>query len=552
MPTITSPAAGSALAGEIAVTATSTAPQVQFQAPGAANPVLAPVVGGHATALLPLWGYSGPISLMATDCNTTGCATNSDQVQGTVTNAPISFSAPTDGAKVGTSVAALVNSGGGGMLFLLDGTEVDRIAAGPYTSTIDTSAASVGTHTLDAIQCTVTGFCGGPAATAQIEVVNKLAPKITRMSADPFSPNRDGRLDTTTFTYTLDEPQSVVLRIRNRDGNVVRGPVSLGSKPAGTHTWTFNGKTNGGKFLTHGAYVARLDTTGSIGDTPVTGQAQRAFSIDLRPSTASSGSASPSTLYPVRDSYRDTATLRARLSAGVASMKVQVLNGRGRVVRTLDGGSQGSGTRSVKWNGRTAGGSLVDAGGYRFRFVLRDSAGNMSTSASWPVTVSHKRLVRKTGTKTVTPLASHVDQLIGACSVVEYPAREGWKGSFAYKSNYEVCWDPSDVEMVAITKHAVTLPAALRYGTVKVTTYGARRLPGFPDVGAVLYETRGGDISDYGAGLGADERWWPGDKANASGYVTAGRKFRWWAGTTLGNYYDIKSFKVTWTYYVLR
>jgi hypothetical protein len=56
---------------------------------------------------------------------------------------------------------------------------------------------------------------------------------------------------------------------------------------------------------------------------------------------------------------------------------------------------------------------------------------------------------------------------------------------------------------------------------------------------------------DNGAYLGASEGWYAGDVVPGESFVSSNRKFRWWAGTTDGMYYDIRTFRISYTYFVL-
>ena len=90
---------------------------------------------------------------------------------------------------------------------------------------------------------------------------------------------------------------------------------------------------------------------------------------------------------------------------------------------------------------------------------------------------------------------------------------------------------PSNTDLLAVTQHQVTLPAAVRYGTVRVTTYGGRSVPGFPDIGVILYQDHTGDPTAHGGILKAADGWHAGARVSAENYLQ-GRTFRWWAGTT--------------------
>jgi hypothetical protein len=97
----------------------------------------------------------------------------------------------------------------------------------------------------------------------------------------------------------------------------------------------------------------------------------------------------------------------------------------------------------------------------------------------------------------------------------------------------------------------VALPRAVRYGGVRVSTYGARSVAGYADKGVVLYEDESGDITSHGGVLGAKEGWHQAEKVAGKTFLH-GRTLHWWAGTTNANFYDVRAFRVSYTYDVLR
>ena len=86
---------------------------------------------------------------------------------------------------------------------------------------------------------------------------------------------------------------------------------------------------------------------------------------------------------------------------------------------------------------------------------------------------------------------------------------------------------------------------------MRLSTYGGRSVPGNADIGVALYEDKAGTITSKGGVLKASVAWHGGSSVAAPNFLQ-GRRFRWWAGTTNSNFYDIRSFKVSYTYFVLK
>lgn len=553
VPDFTTPAQDASVSGVIAVAASSAAPTVRFTSSAGGWTRDVPVVDGVASTTLETWGLNASQSLTARDCDVDGCSGTADSVTFVVSNEPIVLTQPTNGATVGTSVAASVTAAGGGVQILRDGINAGQDATAPYQVTVNTAGLSDGAHTLRAIQCNsdFTQCQGQVSSLVTIDVQNALAPVLRSASPSLISPNGDGRRDTTTLSYELDTPQQVTWRVTNSSGQTVRGPVSLGTRAAGVHEFTFDGKKDSGAYLPTGAYVVKLDTSKTVGDNNLTGSAQRGVVVDRTRPSAGDPSSAPRLFYPARDDFKDTSEFHFRLSEDVVSLRVEVFNPSGKKVRVIESGSRRRGRGAITWNGRTDGGDVVPAGAYAFRLVLRDAAGNQGTTSKAPVRVSDKRLVKKTGSQTVTPKDSYRGAFVGSCSEVYYPAKKAWPGSFSYLSNYHICWDPSDRQLLALTSHSVKVPGARRYGNIKVSTYGARTVPGYPDKGVVLYLNRSGDVTDSGALLSAGQKWHAGDAVDGDDFVSKKHTFRWWAGTTNWWFYDIKAFRVTYAYFVL-
>ena len=552
-PTITSPVQGSTVSGTITLSASSTAPQVHFAIGSHPWAIDVPVVDGVASTTFGTFGYAGPQHFTAADCDASGCSSSAAGVDVTVDNGPATITQPTDQAVVGTSFNVIADAPGGGVRFMLAGQPAGEVAGAPYSTTISTNAVAPGQHTLTAVVCNLPelAVCDTAKTTSvTVDVQNTLAPEVTSASPSLFSPNHDGRRDTTDVAYRLDTEQTVAWSVLNANGKTVRGPVTIGSQAAGPHSFTFDGKNNSGSFLGDGSYTVRLDTTKDVGGTLVNGSAERGIQVDVTTPDARV-QATPSTFYPVKDGYLDRATIKASLSEGVESMRVALVDARGKAVRTLDLGAKGRGTHKLTWDGRTRSGALVAPGRYDVQISLRDAAGNAVKIGGEGLTVSGKKLVKKTATKTMAPKSNLAGHLIGACSEIGYPAKKSWPGSLVYLSNYDACSSPSDEDLLAVTRHSLTLPRALKYGTVRVDTYGERTVAGYADRGVVLYEKPSGDITSKGALLRSNAGWHQGDVVDAATFVNDQHVFRWWAGTTNGNFYSIKSFRVTFSYFVL-
>ncbi len=93
------------------------------------------------------------------------------------------------------------------------------------------------------------------------------------------------------------------------------------------------------------------------------------------PSTKTSTVLSASTIWPTRDGYRDTLKITEQM-AEPARARLDIYGPTGHRVRRVYF-SYDTGSVAYRWNGRTAGGSILPAGRYRLVTTSKDLAGNI-------------------------------------------------------------------------------------------------------------------------------------------------------------------------------
>src|SRR5262249_50861793 len=146
--------------------------------------------------------------------------------------------------------------------FLIDGDEAAFDDTAPFAATIPTDGLAPGIHTMTAVTCDLSHRCASnPSNERTFDVRDRLFPMIVRVGPDPFNPKGPARLKTTTVDYTLDVDSLVTLTISRASGSTVRGPIDLGEQQSGQHTYTWNGRDNGGSTVPSGRYQIELDTT---------------------------------------------------------------------------------------------------------------------------------------------------------------------------------------------------------------------------------------------------------------------------------------------------
>ncbi len=191
-------------------------------------------------------------------------------------------------------------------------------------------------------------------------------------SVDPFSPNGDGRRDTTAVQAQFNHKvTNSKLTIQNGSGTTVR---SFSGSNASSFTWTWNGKDSSGARVPDGTYTYTLTGTDDGWTTSVsrTGTVR----VDTTVPTVTGFGDSPD---PFKPSTGQTTTIRFTLSEP-ATVSLKVYNSAGTLVRTLlNNILRTTLSNSVVWNGKNGSGALVPAGVYTYKLWVDDPAGNRAS-----------------------------------------------------------------------------------------------------------------------------------------------------------------------------
>ena len=545
-PAFTAPAGGDVV-GDLTVSATSTAASVRFAIDGGPS-VTVPVVDGTATGSLETFGLSGAHTVTASDCAGSICSPTAASVPVTVANGSPTITSPVSGSEIRASSLSMAatTAYGGAVRFLVDATAVGTDAEAPYAVSVPTGPLTDGPHTAVAVQCNRAGTICDTANAAVVPFsIQTLHPAIPSIAPGRFSPNGDGRYDSATVTYTLDEAQTTVLRIKSSAGTVVRGPGNMNGA-AGTRSWVWNGRRNDGAYVPDGTYTVELNTSHPSGQT---GYASRTVVVDRTSPGLSGTTGVGATIYPVRDGYRDTFV--PSIYAGEASyLSLRIYNPSGTRIRVVNAPLAGPGRRSLTWDGKTSSGAIAPAGTYSFDFVATDAVSNARVTGRYTFYVSSKRLVVRSAERVVTPAATHVTAYVGACSRGTTPAAIGqWSGSHGYYSDF-YCDSYGSIDGLVVSDHQYALPAAVKYGNVSIAAVGREALSGYGDNGILSYYDKAGEVTSYSKTLSPAWGTYSGPLAGSASLLN-GRTLRWWAGAANANWYEIAQFKVRWQYYVL-
>ena len=544
-PTLTAPAGGSAVSGSTLVSVSTSAPRVRLTLADISR--LVPAQGGVATAAFDTFGLAGPQTVSAVDCSPIGqCAGTAASATVSVANGAPALTAPANGSAADAdTVRAAADAPGGAVRFLVDGRHVVTDGTAPYEADLPTEGLRNGNHTVSAVLCRADGsVCDNGAASSATVSVNRLHPRITK-GRKVLSPGKDGRKDTTTVRYRLDRSQVAALRVRSASGRLVL-TRRLGTRPAGESRVTWDGRGDNGRFVPNGSY--RLEISTREPDGPLVGLASRQVEVDRRKPRVQRVRTSAATVYPVRDGHLDAVTVRGTVSERPAWLRLEVRSRSGAVVSNRRTAGGPDGVRELVWTGRTGSGRLVPPGTYSLRLVAQDRAGNRRSSSPATVRVSGQRLVKRTGSMTVSAAKSLRESFSDECSFVfrhgDGP-RAGWIGYYSGGA----C---SSGDAYAVADHQVRLPRAVRYGWFRVSAYGGRADRKFRDRAQLTYHDRFRNQSTATFRLDPGVGTHTGPRRRAAKHVIGTRLVRWSTMTTGTAWYDVKSYTVRFTYYVLR
>lgn len=487
------------------------------------------------------------------------------QAEGEPVPAGATIISPATGTDVAGDFQLTVSRGSAVYLSVwVDGTQAQVDGGSDETVVFDlnlTGPAEGQSHTIEVGNCP-TGYCipgqdGEVTDSITVTAYPALGVDVTSASSSGyFSPNGDGTKDSVTVKYTTQGTGNVTVAVsRVSDGAVVR-KVTVGSKAAGSFSYVWNGKDDAGSVVANGAYRVAVSLATSGGSTSSDGVT---VVLDTTKPSLTNLKRSDSKVFPRKDKYRDWVTFSAKLSEKASVVKLTITNSKGKTVRTLSTKSV-LGTVKLKWNGRTSSGKLLPKGTYKYKWTATDLAGNAKSSSAGSIVVDNRILKLKVKTKTITPSKARVLHGAGDCSLVKVNPN-GWSGARGYWSMWKPltgrsCYDETYTDLV-FGEYKYTVPKAVKYGTVRVgalgkahpITYQGRTYKNSV-AGMSLLRNDSDDALASTKTLGSSYKTrWTGSRSFSS--LDFGRTVRWLAATNNYNWYDVRSFKVKWSYYVL-
>ena len=216
---------------------------------------------------------------------------------------------------------------------------------------------------------------------------------LTGVRASPlaFTPNGDGRDDTTKISYQLGAPARVVAKLYDPAGHQLATLLDA-DKRAGKHTFTFSAAN-----VPDGAYDIVITATSATGR-----QAQSGVSV-LVSRTLAAYTPERTAFSPNGDGELDTLSLRFSL-ATPAEVTLRIVRGRAWVATPFTG-PLGPGPHTLTWDGKRSAGPIRD-GRYDAELQVTDAVGSVTQRVAFTSDTTAPRL----GLVSVHPLRIRVSE----------------------------------------------------------------------------------------------------------------------------------------------
>jgi len=230
--------------------------------------------------------------------------------------------------------------------------------------------------------------------------VDNTRPTISSLSAspDPFSPDEDGKEDTTILSYDLSDnlPGDIIVTIEIYDSENVLKRTSINALPRsqGPNSQVWDGKDNSDVIVPDGTYTYKIDAIDEAGNSAI--QQTGTVVVDCLP-VVSSLSASPDLFSPDGDGENDRTTIFYNLSEE-SYVTLKIYDSEGKFKKTLNNGTilRDAGPNSETWDGRDEGGIIVPNGIYTYKIKAVDPAGHEGVERSGTVTVQNLVTIEST------------------------------------------------------------------------------------------------------------------------------------------------------------
>ena len=222
----------------------------------------------------------------------------------------------------------------------------DAMVAGPGAATWDgrTAGGAFAPDGSYAVNLQPVDLAGNRGAPIDLDLVAYGALGFVRTSAVAIYPRDGDRFaKTTTLSYRLIAPATVTWQLLDAAGRVVAMRQDAQALPAGSYSWTWNGRLASGAWVPAGIYTSRVAATDGVhGVTQAAKVAVNAFRVSLSDSTPARGqliTVTVVTTEPLRAAPRLTITQPGRAPVSVTTARLSASTYRATVRLSRAGGT---------------------------------------------------------------------------------------------------------------------------------------------------------------------------------------------------------------------
>lgn len=195
-----------------------------------------------------------------------------------------------------------------------------------------------------------------------------------KASLATFSPDKDGKNDSTALLFTLNKSAKVTVTVRTKTTIIKKIVTDMELGSGKRHVW-WNGENSSGNVVKNGDY--RYIITAVNGKETV--KSSGYIRVECEKPEISEFSIKPATFSPDNNGFRDTSAIVFKQNT-YTRLTVKIISHKG-VVRTLFDGYKIHGSKQFKWNGRDSWGRLLANGSYRLDIKAEGSGGIAQKSA---------------------------------------------------------------------------------------------------------------------------------------------------------------------------
>jgi len=187
------------------------------------------------------------------------------------------------------------------------------------------------------------------------------------MCPNPFSPNGDGKYDTTSFCYSLSENANVTIKVYNYKGEV-KTVLSNAYRAAGRHYEGWTGTNNSSQILPNGNYKYTIYATNSAGTRTYSG----ITCVYVPPLKISSVWMNPNPVSPNGDGKYDTTSFCYTVDQP-CYVTIKVSNYLGVIKTVVENAYRKAGRHYEGWTGTDLLGHPLSNGTYGYTITAKNA-----------------------------------------------------------------------------------------------------------------------------------------------------------------------------------